>query len=238
MFCTKCGAIIKDGFKFCPKCGASVQIAKIVQPDESAKSASSSGESLASQDLSISPDFIYLTCCFKETLLGLKNESIAVFVPDTVSNNLSLYSEDLKFYMQLLGISGNHFDYMMEILDSEYSLPIGELAMERKKMQVENMKINAAGAVFAGVFGDKIIYDDEGFLYDFTDSDELYLPHFGPTFMSGKAVAYWPKIKFSSEKKCYDYIEDLLLEIYQQAEQRWGSNFRRTHLNVVIMPSL
>ena len=28
MFCTKCGNLIKDGFKFCPKCGAPVYVKK------------------------------------------------------------------------------------------------------------------------------------------------------------------------------------------------------------------
>ena len=178
-------------------------------------------------------------CVLSNGFFDSKEISIALFVPQTTCRHLYEYIDDLKFYMQQVGISNSLFQHMVQCLDIGCPLPEGYLQSEKIMSDFEDdgksgALIGALGSFIGGMVSDSVNNNEDNNLYVFSKCPELWIENdiyvSGP--YSGKAFAYWPKVKFSHRKECQVYINGLEKKLHKAAVKKWGDEYYRNHLCV------
>lgn len=173
-------------------------------------------------------DCVFLMSCWRTNGFFGDPYSIAIFVPDSILMRLEEYRDDLKFYMEQLGVTGQLFNRMMQSLDFGYPLQDGYYYSQKMASEMQNE------GQFANAVGNYIMQKYDYNVFDFTDSNELNIPNIliNGFYLSGKAVSYWNNIKYSEKKKSLYYINSLLKELHDRATKKWGKDYLRSHLCV------
>lgn len=175
-------------------------------------------------------DCIFFIPCWRTSgMFGMGDPySIALFIPDKILMSLGEYIDDLKFYAQKLGVTGALFDRMIHSLDLGCPLFEGYHYSQKFASEMQN------SGQLGNVLGDYVLQKYDYNVFDFTDNSELFIPNIlvNGFHLSGKAVSYWPNIKYPEKKKSLYYIDSLVKELHDCATKKWGKEYLQTHLCV------
>lgn len=174
-------------------------------------------------------DCVYIEPCWRDDgMFGSKTYSIAVYFPDETLMALNYYRDDLKFYMELLGVNGDLFNHMFQQLDFGHLLMDGRIYLDRYETEVADQD-----STFISLL-DSFNNDKENYrIYDFSKVNEIMVENdfiAGHPFR-GKGVSYWTQIKFSKIEECRNYIQEIERTVHENAIKKWGVNYLRNHLS-------
>ena len=179
--------------------------------------------------ITCSENSIYFEPCWRKGGFLSDNIHMGLWIPQSTCNVISEYQEDLKFYMNELGVAGDLFERMIHCISGGIPLPRVSRYMDSFEMKE---KMESGYDVLHNMLAGYLQNNADYFLYNFGKENEVYIDddiiELRP--FSGIAISYWNDPKFDKEEKCREYIFNIEHELHSRAIKKWGNQYYRSHL--------
>ena len=179
--------------------------------------------------ITCSENNIYFEPCWRKGGFLSDNIHMGLWVPQSTCNNISEYRDDLKFYMNELGVTDDLFERMILCISGGISLPGATRYIDSfETYERADNGLEMLQNMVVGHLQNNMDYC----LYNFGKDNEVYIDEdiveLRP--FSGIAISYWNDPKFDKEEKCRDYIFNIEHELHNRAIKKWGDQYYRSHL--------
>lgn len=179
--------------------------------------------------ITCSENSIYFEPCWRKGGFLSDNIHMGLWIPQSTCNVISEYREDLKFYMNELGVTGDLFERMMRCISGGVSLSGATRYIDSFETYE---RANNGLEMFQNLMVGHMQKNMDYYLYNFGKENEVYIDddiiELRP--FSGIAISYWNDPKFDKEEKCRDYLFNIEHELHNRAIKKWGNQYYRSHL--------
>lgn len=181
------------------------------------------------ESITCSENSIYFEPCWRKGGFLSDNIHMGVWIPQSTCDIITEYRDDLRFYMNELGVAGDLFERMIHCISGGFALSKATRYMDSFEMKenVENGWDMLHNMIAGSMQNNMDLY-----LYDFGKENEVYIDddiiELRP--FSGIAISYWNDPKFDKEEKSREYIFNVTHELHKRAVKKWGPQYYRSHL--------
>lgn len=179
--------------------------------------------------ITCSENSIYFEPCWRKGGFLSDNIHMGLWIPQSTCNNISEYRDDLKYYMNELGVTGDLFERMMYCISGGSALPRATRYIDSFETYE---RANNGFEIIQNLLVGHMQNNMDNYLYNLGKANEVYIDEdiieLRP--FSGIAISYWNDPKFDKEEKCRDYIFNIEHELHNRAIKKWGNQYYRSHL--------
>ena len=181
------------------------------------------------ESVTCSDNSIYFEPCWRKSGFITDNIHMGLWIPQSTCNNISEYGDDLKFYMEKLGVTGDMFKRMMHCISG--GIPLSKATRFIDQFETYEKAENGFQE-FQNMLVDNFQKRPDSYLYYLGKENEMYIDDGIVDLLpfSGIAISYWDDPKFGKGDKCRDYIFNIEHELHESAIEKWGEQYYRSHL--------
>lgn len=179
--------------------------------------------------ITCSENSIYFEPCWRKSGFITDNIYMGLWIPQSTCNNISEYRDDLKFYMEKLGVTGDLFKRMMHCISG--GIPLSKATRFIDSFETYEKAENGFQMI-QNMLADNFQKRPDSYLYYFGKENEVHIDEdiieLRP--FSGIAVSYWNDPKYGKGDKCREFIFKIEQELHESAIKKWGKQYYRSHL--------